>query len=66
VAGTGFEQPPQSLDKTAFQGAGNAESSALAAGDVVIDSELELIFRAWPELSGTLRKQLVNLIKESQ
>ena len=66
VAGTGFEQPPQSLGKTAFQGAGNAESSALAAGNVEIDSELELIVRAWPDLSKTLREQLLKFIKESQ
>ncbi|MFH1301790.1 MAG: hypothetical protein ABIK07_12085 [Planctomycetota bacterium] len=66
VAGTGFEQPHQSLGKTAFQGADNAECNALAAGDVEIDSDLELIIRAWPDLSESVRMQLVYIIKESR
>lgn len=66
VAGTGFEHPPQSLGKTAFQGAGNAECNALSAGDVEIDSDLEMIVTVWPNLTIEMRRQLMKIINETE
>jgi len=66
VAGTGFEQSGKRTIHSENPNQGDAESGALAAGDVQIDPDLEFITRAWPNLSDTVRNQLVHLIKESR
>jgi len=65
VADEGFEQLHNVKGETGVPTEGAAKSGAVGAENGQIDPDLELVLRAWPGLSGAMRKQLVGIITES-
>ena len=56
---TGFELSPISSGNAAFAVEGNVKCNALGDDSGVIDPDLEGLIRAWPNLSESVRKEIL-------
>ena len=59
VGDTGFELSPTSSGNDALAVEGNVKYNALFADSGVIDPDLEGLIRAWPNLSESVRKEIL-------
>ncbi|QDU39220.1 hypothetical protein Mal4_35570 [Maioricimonas rarisocia] len=61
----GFEQPPDSPEKTAIPEAGDAESDAFGAGNALDDPELARLVTLWPTLSADARQAILAIAERA-
>ena len=60
MAGTGFEQPPETTGKTAVVEESGAKSGAQ---ETLVDPDLEDVIQRWPNLPEAVRTGILTIVR---